>query len=133
MSSKGLASKRSAKRKIQIRNYVKGQLGGSPSNPFLDDDPIPRQPSQQNVPDPGGDSEESDEILAPNVNLDDADRFVSSLKISKHKRHKYDKKKFPLPKPITEEEFEEIKEELESLRRASQLSDEEESISDSPL
>ena len=99
-----IGGKNTAKRKINIRNYLKQQvnLRSSPSSPFLNGD------SDEDISSSSNDTtielynsntkkkyssnidfekylpkENLDEILSPNVNLDQADRFIASLKLPK--------------------------------------------------
>jgi len=95
-----LGKKNTAKRKIQIRKYYENQKQNHPksySNPFLhgetDDTPEVSYPEQifkktyisslQSIQE---EEEQSDDILTGDVNLDDADHFIVSLKLPKRKR-----------------------------------------------
>jgi hypothetical protein len=87
-----LAGPKTAKRKIQIREYVTNQRFAkqSQSNAFLPD--CEEETEQCNSPErvkytfrlnyqPDLDSDDSDEILSSKVDLDEADRFIAALRI----------------------------------------------------
>jgi hypothetical protein len=97
MHSFSLAGPNTAKRKIQLRQYVteKSKRTQSHSDPFLPDDENDSSPNLNPrmaklsfttayVPEP--DLCPTDEILSSRINLDEADRFIATLKMPSRRR-----------------------------------------------
>lgn len=89
-----LAGKKTAKRRIQIREFITKQTNSKkvPSTPFIENEdenfeamcpkPLNFTFKTDYIRDAeSDDSDERDDILTARVNLDDADRFISALKI----------------------------------------------------
>ena len=139
MTSKKLGKKNTAKRKIQIREHFMNQMQAKRyfSDPLYvpdkhqkneDDDSsdldifeeIP-QHSKIRLQKEKNDAEEdvSDDILSANVNLDDADKFVTSLGLNK-KRKVVPKKTLFVPR-ITPKETASFKEQAEHLKHIQEI------------
>lgn len=97
-----IGGENTAKRKILIREYMneKRTLKYSKSNPFEEDDVSEdenengktkdQKPKKAYIPEelPYDKNENVDEILTKNINLDEADKFIASLKLPKKKKEK---------------------------------------------
>ena len=89
-----IGGRNTAKRKIQVRKFVAEQFHAvrSFSNPFLDEENSAGdclKPKESAItfgvgkyePDDSEESESDDQILSKKVNLDEADRFMASLRL----------------------------------------------------
>ena len=140
MTSKKLGKKNTAKRKIQIREHFMNQM--QTKKYFSDPLYVPDKPKNQEEEDDSSeldifedipehknirlqkeknDSEEdvSDDILSANINLDDADKFVTSLGLNK-KRKVIPKKAVFIPR-ITPKETASFKEQAEHLKHIQEI------------
>ena len=90
----GVGGRNTAKRKIQVRKFVEERFNAvrEYSNPFLSEEEDseclrPRELKlsfkRDYVPDDSEESDSEDQILSRRVNLDEADRFIASLKMPK--------------------------------------------------
>jgi hypothetical protein len=96
MTYAALGGRHTAKRRIQIRQYLAERTLESReySNPFVPDDDNPPGGLVLNVRPvklsfrtayvPDEETEPADDILSPTIDLDEADRFISVLRIPNH-------------------------------------------------
>ena len=90
----GVGGRNTAKRKIQVRKFVEERFNAAReySNPFMSEEEEseclrPRELKlsfkRDYTPDDSEESDSEDQILSKRVNLDEADRFIASLKMPK--------------------------------------------------
>ena len=136
MTSKKLGKKNTAKRKIQIREHFMNQMQTKryfsdplqvPDNGNDTDDSsdleifeeLKKQKKLHLNQDSGNNEEVPDDILSTNVNLDDADKFVTSLGLKKRKKIIPKKPAF-VPR-VTPKETASFKEQAEHLKRIKEI------------
>ena len=139
--TQALAGKNTAKRKIQIREYIeeRSKAMRSHSDPFVCDEnagshvmnlgPMKFSFRTDYIPDNSSDEDEGDTdgILTRRMNLDEADRFLAALrmpKLSKAKNKPQTTK--PLIIPVDLKALKEQSDKLEKLRMAEATGEEEE-------
>lgn len=130
-----LAKKNTAKRKIQMRQYFEQQVKNKKhySDPFLHDDNSSDEEFEIDFPSKKGIkiklqrntddeySSSSDDLLSGNVNLDEADYLIISLKMPKKNAKQQIKKVKPVAQVPTQKEQANFKQVAEKLHKLKQV------------